>query len=68
MIDYEAINRDLTSRAPGWVAVKPIRSDVDYREALEQLERLAGATEDSPEDDLLAVLSAMVTAYEAERG
>jgi antitoxin component HigA of HigAB toxin-antitoxin module len=67
MIDYEAINRDLTDRAPGWVAVKPIRSEVDYREALDEVDRLSGATEASPEDDLLAVLSALVAAYEAEQ-
>jgi hypothetical protein len=57
MIDYQSINDELTDRAPGWVAVKPIRSEVDYREALEEIDRLSGATEDSPEDDLLAVLS-----------
>ena len=68
MIDYQSINQDLTERAPGWVAVKPIRSQADYCEAVEEIQRLAGATEDSPEDDLLAVLSALVAAYEAEQG
>ena len=68
MIDSQSINRDLTERAPGWVAVKPIRSDADYHEAVEEIQRLSGATEGSPEEDLLEVLSTLVAAYEAERG
>ena len=68
MIDYQSLNRDLTDRAPGWVAVKPIRSRADYCEALEEIDRLSGAPEESSEDDLLAVLSALVAAYEGEEG
>ena len=67
MIDYESINDDLTKRAPGWVAVRPIRTKSDYYEVLEEIDRLSGATEDSPDDDLLAVLSALVATYETER-
>lgn len=48
--------------------MKPIRSEADYQEAREEIERLSGATEDSPEDDLLGVLSTLVVAYEAEQG
>jgi hypothetical protein len=68
MIDYESINNDLNERAPGWVAVRPIRTKADYYEAVEEIQRLSGAPEESPEDDLLAVLSVLVEAYEAERG
>lgn len=65
MDDYESINRDLTRRAPGWVAVKPIRSEMDYAEVLGEIQRICCATEGST--DLLAVLVALATAWEAEQ-
>lgn len=67
MIDYRFINDDLAKRAPGWVAVKPIRSQADYCEAVEEIQRLYGAIEGSPEDALLEVISVLVAAYEAEQ-
>lgn len=68
MDGYESINRDLSSRAPGWVAVKPIRSEIDYAEVLVEIQRICGATEGSTDYDLLAVLVALATAWEADQG
>ena len=68
MSEYEAINRDLTAQAPGWMVVKPIRTDVDYGETIVAIQQLAGAIEDSPEENLLDVLSTLTAAYEAEQG
>lgn len=65
--DYESINKDLSGRASGWVAVKPIRSEIDYAEVLQEVERLQGATDGSPEADLLTVLVALASAWEADQ-
>lgn len=67
MIDYQSINEDLADRAPGWVAVPPRRTPTDYAEALVEIERLAGCTEDRLEENLLFVLTVLVSAYEDER-
>lgn len=47
--------------------IKPIRTDRDHRAALEEIERLWGAAEDSPEGDRLDVLATLVEAYEEKR-
>jgi HTH-type transcriptional regulator/antitoxin HigA len=47
--------------------IKPIRSEVDYEAALEEVERLWGARSGTPEGDRLDVLATLIDAYEAER-
>lgn len=48
------------------VMVRPIRTEVDYEEALEEIGRLMTALAGTPEGDRLDVLSTLVEAYEAE--
>lgn len=47
--------------------IKPIKTDVDYQEALTEVERLYDAVPDTPEGDRLDVLVTLVQAYEAKR-
>jgi HTH-type transcriptional regulator/antitoxin HigA len=47
-------------------ALKPIRTEADYRAALAELERLWGARSATPEGDRLDVLATLIDAYEAE--
>jgi HTH-type transcriptional regulator/antitoxin HigA len=49
------------------VEIKPIRTDRDHRFALEEIERLWGAAENSPEGDRLDILATLVEAYEEKR-
>lgn len=44
--------------------IKPIKSDVDYQEALEEIEQMFDAAPDTPEGDRLEVLTTLVEAYE----
>lgn len=44
--------------------VKPIKNDEDYRAALKQIEGLMNAETDTPEGDMLDVLTTLVEAYE----
>ena len=44
--------------------IKPIRNETDYRDALNQIEALMGAKENTPEGDQLDVLATLVEAYE----
>src|SRR5438034_112536 len=46
------------------VAVRPIKSEVDYRAALAQIDDLIDTPEDSPDAELLEVLSVLVADYE----
>src|SRR5512135_76651 len=46
--------------------VKPIRTQVDYRRALAEVERLWGAKSGTPAGDRLDVLATLIDAYEAE--
>lgn len=46
------------------MTVKPVRNEIDYREALREIEKLMNAQEDTPEGDLLDVLTTLVEAYE----
>jgi HTH-type transcriptional regulator / antitoxin HigA len=46
--------------------VKPIRSELDYEEALAQVETLWGAPSGTLEGDRLEVLATLIDAYEAE--
>ena len=46
------------------LAVRPIRSEEDYREALAEIDRLLDAPEGSEEADMLEVLSVLVADYE----
>ncbi len=45
-------------------AIKPIKSDADYEEALERIHELMEAQPDTPEADELDVLTTLVEAYE----
>jgi HTH-type transcriptional regulator / antitoxin HigA len=46
--------------------LKPIRSKVDYKNALSDLERLWGAKSGTPEGDRLDILATLIDAYETE--
>jgi HTH-type transcriptional regulator/antitoxin HigA len=46
--------------------IKPIRSDKDYRQSLNRVERLWGSSAGSPQGDELEVLVTLVEAYERE--
>jgi HTH-type transcriptional regulator / antitoxin HigA len=46
--------------------IKPIRSDEDLEDALEEIDRLWGAEAGSPEADRLDVLATLVEVYEDE--
>lgn len=48
------------------VMVRPIRTEADYDEALEEIGRLMSARAGTPEGDRLDVLATLVEAYEAE--
>ena len=44
--------------------IKPLRNEADYEAALEEIDRLWGASYGSPEGDKLDVLVTLVEAYE----
>ena len=44
--------------------IKPIKTEADYRTAMEEIERLFDAASDTPEGDRLEVLTTLVEAYE----
>lgn len=44
--------------------IKPIKSEQDYLEALEKIEKLMQAEPDSSEGDILDILVTLVEAYE----
>ena len=44
--------------------IKPIKNEVDYQEALEEIELLFDAAPDTPEGDRLEVLTTLVEVYE----
>ncbi|WP_263382768.1 helix-turn-helix domain-containing protein [Granulicella arctica] len=46
--------------------IHPIRTEQDHRAAVARIEKLMGATLDSPEGDELDVLATLVDAYEAK--
>jgi HTH-type transcriptional regulator/antitoxin HigA len=46
--------------------IKPIRTDADYRAALQVIENLMTAAPDTPEGEKLDVLVTLVEAYEAK--
>jgi len=48
------------------VMVRPVRTERDYEDALEEIGRLMTARPGTPEGDRLDVLSTLVEAYEAE--
>ena len=47
--------------------IRPIRTDDDHREALQEIERLWAYPDDCPENDKLDVLATLVEAYEMQR-
>lgn len=44
--------------------IKPIRNEVDYQQALAELERLWGASPGTPDGDTLDLLAMLIDAYE----
>ena len=44
--------------------IKPIKNEIDYQAALEEIESLFDAAPDTPEGDRLEVLTTLVEAYE----
>lgn len=46
--------------------LKPIRTKVDYKRALAEVERLWGAKSGTPEGDRLDILATLIDAYETE--
>jgi HTH-type transcriptional regulator/antitoxin HigA len=48
------------------MSIKPIKTETDYRVALEEIEHLFDAVPGTPESDRLEVLTTLVEAYEEE--
>jgi HTH-type transcriptional regulator/antitoxin HigA len=48
------------------MSFKPIKTEVDYREALAEVERLFDAPVNTPEGDRLEVLTTLIEAYEEQ--
>src|SRR5438128_1875185 len=46
--------------------LKPLRSEKDYKQALEEVERLWGAKAGTPHGDRLDILATLIEAYEAQ--
>lgn len=46
--------------------IKPIKTEADYIEALQTVEKLMGAKKDSPKGDKLDVLVTLIEAYETQ--
>jgi HTH-type transcriptional regulator/antitoxin HigA len=46
--------------------IKPIRTEADYRIALQEIDNLFDVAPNTPEEDLLEVLTILVEAYEAD--
>jgi len=46
------------------MGIKPIRTEKDHQTALQEVERLFDASPDTPEGDLLEVLTTLIEAYE----
>ncbi len=44
--------------------IKPVKTDKDYSEALQEVEKLMNATPDSPEGDRLEILVTLIESYE----
>ncbi len=44
--------------------IRPIKTEEDYKSALEEVEHLFDAVPDSPEGDRLEILTALIEAYE----
>jgi hypothetical protein len=59
---YSEVNADVSTRWPGWVAVRPLRSKADYNEAMDALDRLIVTDETGTDGDLFVVLAALVAA------
>lgn len=47
--------------------LKPIRSEADYERALDEVERLWGTRNGTPEGDRLDVLATLIDAYESQQ-
>jgi HTH-type transcriptional regulator/antitoxin HigA len=47
--------------------IRPIRTEADYHAALEEIERLFDAQQDTPEGDRLDILTTLVEGYEAQQ-
>lgn len=45
--------------------LKPVRTEADYNEAMEQVAQLWGAASGTPEGDRLEILATLIDAYEA---
>ena|SRR5688572_10908132 len=46
--------------------IKPIKTEADYQAALQEIDRLFDTASNTPEEELLEVLTILVEAYEAE--
>jgi HTH-type transcriptional regulator/antitoxin HigA len=49
------------------MTIRPIRTDADHKRALQEIDRLWGASEGTPEGDELEVLITLADAYEERR-
>ncbi len=47
--------------------IRPIKTEIDYQTALEEIERLFDAAPNTPEGDRLEVLTTLVEAYEEQK-
>jgi HTH-type transcriptional regulator / antitoxin HigA len=61
-----SIRIDDSPAASATMNLKPIRSEVDHRAALAEIEALWGAPSGTPEGDRLDVLATLIESYEAQ--
>jgi HTH-type transcriptional regulator/antitoxin HigA len=61
---YSFVFTENSSVSRGRFALKPIRTEEDYREALEQIDKLIDSDKDSEEYRVLELLNELVFAYE----
>jgi HTH-type transcriptional regulator / antitoxin HigA len=48
------------------ITIKPIKTEADYDQALAEIDKIFDAKPDTPEGDLLEVLTTLVEVYEAQ--
>jgi HTH-type transcriptional regulator/antitoxin HigA len=60
------MTKSMSSMSEGAVMVRPVRTERDYEDALDEIGRLMASRPGTPDGDQLDVLSTLVEAYEAE--
>ena len=67
MANYDKIDAQTVDAGDESMNIKPIKTDIDYRAALKEIEALMSAAPDSPQGERLDVLATLVEAYETKQ-